>query len=138
MKMMAFLALLLLATAGCAVTGPVYTQPDLPPDQVALLEGDAPLVLGGLLGVEYRVSITEVDGQPAGQFGVKWDLKLLPGIHTVTLTYSSANRSGRPIPVRFDARAGHVYRAMAAVDGSRWIVWIEDRKTGEVVAGRKP
>jgi hypothetical protein len=69
---------------------------------------------------------------------VKWDLKLLPGIHPVTLKYSGGNREGRPIPVRFDARAGHVYRAKAAVDGNRWIVWIEDSKTGEVVAGRKP
>jgi hypothetical protein len=30
------------------------------------------------------------------------------------------------------------HRAMAAVDGNRWIGWIEDGKTGEVVAGRTP
>jgi hypothetical protein len=96
---------------------------------------------GQITGVIERPRTGEkarVDGQHAGQLGEKWDVKLVPGIHTVTLRYGSATRTERPIAVRFEAEAGHVYRAKAAMDGNRWIVWIEDSKTGEVVAGKKP
>jgi hypothetical protein len=128
-----------LLVSGCAGT---YEPPSLPGDQGAVLEGAAPLAAGGLAGVQYRVSIDQVDGQRTRNVDMR-KVGLAPGVHRVTVRYAAGTIQvsefrGRPIDLTFQARAGQVYRVDGARQGDDWTAWIEDVQSGAVVAGRKP
>jgi hypothetical protein len=71
-------------------------------------------------------------------------VEVLPGERSVEircwhgglLTENSAGLQGHQETVRFEARAGRTYKAFCKVDNGRYVKWITDLTTDEVV-GRK-
>jgi len=48
------------------------------------------------------------------------------------------NYETRDLSISFTAKAGHDYRIPAERRGEKNWIWVEDAKTGKVVAGEKP
>src|SRR5262245_56848750 len=69
-------------------------------------------------------------------------VRVAPGLHQVSFKYYSGltRFEGYPITLPLEAKAGRVYRidGRAIEDRGRWVVWIIDDQTGEVVAGQIP
>ena len=97
----------------------------------------------------HEAIVTEIDGidtQPGR------DLHILPGRHLARVLYikypdlsdSTLSVACKPIyetsdlSIKFTAKAGHEYRIPAERRGERNFIWVEDAKTGKVVAGEKP
>ena len=144
--------MLVLLVSGC--TFKAYEGPELPRTEIAVLDGlhKHGRVLGFLLIVpvpEYKhvTSIIEIDGKirRGGR------IHILPGKHTARVHYRRrsyltlcgygacfSNYETRDLSIDFVAEAGHEYRIPAERRGeSNWI-WVEDVKSGKVVAGEKP
>ncbi|MBI4585863.1 MAG: hypothetical protein HY717_17780 [Planctomycetes bacterium] len=135
----------LLTGAGCGTTR-MYTGDPLPKSDVATIKA------GGLFRA--RVHIIGVDGyfierSPLG-FRDR-EVEVLPGEHTVRILLESAKSKRVELgsSVTFNALAGHTYRAEAdvTIKGTNFLglgeiqatwFWIEEDKTGTVVAGEQP
>lgn len=135
--------LLCVGLAGCSTTQ-VYPGPKLPPEQVAHLNGTHTFyVLGGS-----TILVTSIDGQEeladakVQDHDYVGDLELLPGVHTITVSYeldilAKPRRSVAPCVITFRAEAGHSYivDGTSLPKGEVWRCWIEDAQTNERTDG---
>lgn len=127
---------LLVALAASACAGmKFYVEPDVPSEQIALIE--APQQLVGT-----RLYIRSADGERLS-LGGEPRVKVLPGVHTLEVRYEfhwlGAVRYGQPISLSMNAEAGRRYRVEGAeTGGGRCMAWIVDTATNEVVGGRRP
>jgi hypothetical protein len=102
----------------------------------------------GIGGASLRIS--RVDDQymetprPFGAISVNSAI-LQPGNHTIGLHYSYRAWCGyircaieydRFLSITFDAESGHRYRANVEREEDQYWIWIEDKTTGEIVAGQ--
>jgi len=132
----------MLAT-GCT-TLQTYPGPQLPPEKVATLEGT--IHYYGVAIVEF--CIFAVDGELTPWWGFNFVLnrgkvEMLPGKHQVTVYRDIGGPKGGSTDnfqrFSFVAEAGHRYK----VDGNCWAwekdaIWIIDKNTEQIVAGKKP
>ena len=93
-----------------------------------------------------RASIAGVDDQ---SFRLAWwsmpeKVDVLPGEHRVTIYCwrgfgpgSSAGLQGRLGFVKFTAQAGNEYQIFCGVEVGRFVRWIEDLTSGEVIAEQR-
>ncbi len=90
--------------AGCNISGPAYSGPRLPREQVALVTSDDTL------------EIAKIDGTRYFRRPVR-DVEVLPGEHAFIVVYFGVYYAGRThsheSPVHFNARAGRSYRISA-------------------------
>ncbi len=122
----------ILATAGllCAFGGePMYEPPAGDVEDVAMIKA----VTGGHPDMTRLVSI---DGKACG---VKGQVALTPGKHTIEFLVSHAYLRAEPVPeadsyehaLSFEAKAGHTYVVKSDSARDTITVWIEDEATGE-------
>lgn len=132
--------------SGCGVkVAQMYVGEKLPPEEVAMIEPmDAFLE---------RTYIVAVDGQRLDEGAAE----VLPGRHTVSTAAVLFLGNGITTyvpdePFTFDAQAGHTYQVMGHFfvepapifaifsdsEETPPTIWIEDKKSKEVVAGEKP
>jgi len=108
-----------LLAAGCGAMK-MYPGPELPRDQVAVLEiGD--------------VTVYAFDGIPPGG---KNKLQILPGEHEIRFSHSKAGYGEQPHTYSFAAEAGHAYLFDADYVVHRtmsWNPWIKDTASGMIV-----
>ena len=89
-----------------------------------------------------RAQIVAVDGDYFG--GSKPEqVEVLPGTHSVTINcwhgYFDRDRhglQGRVGSVEFDAQAGREYKAFCSTSRGRYVRWIVDVATDEIVGGK--
>ena len=144
---------LALLSSGCTIKA--YEGPELPRSEIAVL--DAGHVHGRVLGLvaiipipayKHKTSIAEIDGKTKGP---GTEIHVLPGQHSVRVFYQRfpdvalcgyfgciANYSTSDLSIDFTVEAGHEYRIPAERRGQRNWIWVEDVKSGKVVAGEKP
>jgi len=102
------------------------------------------------------VEVERIDGIPVGDqgTGVKYqEIEVLPGLHTVEVSYRGHGISTSNARVTFDAKEGGQYevQAMRIKEGfwsefllhagggsSRWTAWVVDVRTDAVVGGVRP
>jgi hypothetical protein len=86
----------------------------------------------------YNVLFVAIDGTAEPSWAPF--VRVTPGLHEVTFMYYSGplRFEGRPITLWLDARPGRVYQidGRAYVDQWRWLGWIVDAETGEIVSRR--
>ena len=133
-----------------------YEGPELPKSEIAVLDTfhRHGVVLGFyrlILPVPYWKHVThvyEIDGKPTTGHWVH----VLPGEHTARVSYERypyvtlcvdregciSNYETRDLSIDFTAKAGHEYHIPAERRGERNWIWVEDEKSGKVVAGEKP
>jgi len=139
-----FLLIVALTVLGCG-TMKTYSGPELPRDKIAVVKEDSDF-LKGLVSYVTRAypDIQKVDGMKRGHFDGYFAVK--PGEHTlavipikeVTMGYF-VRRTSYPLKVlSFEAEAGHTYVVHVRMRDGRPMMWIDDEKTQEVVAGQKP
>ena len=136
------IAALLLAVAlsisGCQ-TERMYSGPELPRHQVAVIKRAGPIFLA-------------VDGKRTGVLVAELEVK--PGKHTVALNLMRcsfypvvtstgimpmSNCQGTPLEVlSFDAEAGHSYVVHGRFASGGPAYWVVDEQTKRLVAGAKP
>ena len=131
---------------GCAThTLQVYTGQKLPASEVVVLEcGSHTGSYGFLKYGFYATHILFVDGQgkKAGEHRVHYlkSVEMLPGTHKVTVLIEEVGGHGRssPVSITFDGQSGRTYviKGFVANPPDHWL-WIEDKDTGQVVAGTK-
>lgn len=138
-----------LLLAGCAalddaVSGApwrAYAGPPLASDRVVLIKSS------GLRDYFSEAYVIRMDQEPVGNIG--GIIEALPGRHT--LDVGVAQRLGGPGSLlgmatekrargtlMLEAEAGHAYIVDGRVVDDQAVLWIEDEKTTQVVAGRKP
>lgn len=148
-----------LLLAGCAMQRvKMYPGSDLPPSETATISGH--FDRGGLMVTVESVDGQKVPGQgPVRGGGYSRDTVsvVAPGTHTVEIQFWALLWSGgtvqthEPIPLRFEAKAGHDYEIRAARDSEdrdtawsalatatiggreKWVSWVVDLQTNEVV-----
>ena len=89
-----------------------------------------------------KAQILAVDGDNFG--GSKPEqVEVLPGTHSVTIYcwhgYFDRDRhglQGRVGSVEFDAQAGREYKAFCSTSNGRYVRWIVDLSTEEIVGGK--
>jgi len=144
---LALLVLGLVLLVGCGGTQKIrgYSAAGPPPEHVATLRTD------GWSGE--RTEVERIDGVPvrenAPAFGNQ-EIELPAGIHTLEVSRPGSTRN---FALSFDAQAGGQYEVQSirlkdgfwseiwlhyAGGSSRWVAWIVDTKSGEVVAGFRP
>jgi len=140
---------MILLLAGCAalddaVSGTpwrAYAGPSLASDRVALIKSS------GLRNYSSEAYVIRMDQELVGKIG--GIIEALPGRHT--LDVGVAQRLGGPGSLlgmatekraqgvlTLEAEAGHVYVVDGRVVDDQAVLWIEDEKTTQIVAGRKP
>ena len=91
-----------------------------------------------------RASISAVDGERSewSEWSTPEQVEVLPGAHTVLIDCwhgfgftSRAGLLGRVGTVDFNAEAGHDYQVFCGVKNGKYVRWIVDRTTGEIVGG---
>ena len=122
-----------MVAAGCT-TLQTYPGPQLPPEKVAKLEGTIHYYIIALVVSQ----IAFVDGK-----FVPWDkAEMLPAKHEVVVyleaTSPKAGNTGKFQTFSFVAEAGHVYKVDGNWNFGNNEIWITDRTTGQIVAGKKP
>ena len=118
------LALLLAYFVGCASVKQ-YSGPDLPNDKVARIIGVEGIEIFGIDGEKYFIGPREI--------------RILPGEHTLLVRYYEYGKGrGRPILLKLNTEAGHVYQIKKEIHLSRtrWKAWIIDKETNEIVSKR--
>ena len=136
-----------------------YEGPELPKSEIAVLRHAA--MHGGVFGLlfilpipfyKHETLLIEIDGKKrsAGR-----EVHILPGQHTARVWYTRypdvtfcaasyfggaciPNYQTRDLSIDFMAEAGHEYRIPAERRDERNWIWVEDVKSGKVVAGEKP
>ena len=91
-----------------------------------------------------RAQILAVDGDSFG--GARPEqVDVLPGEHSVSIYcwhgFFARDRhglQGRVGSVSFDAQAGHEYQVFCSTSNGRYVRWITDLATDEIVGGKKP
>jgi len=132
-----FVLMLAIAAQGCASHYVAYEGPARPKSEIAVVRLDPSsdrLKFGSVDDVALPKSVHEV--------------RVLPGIHLIGLRGFS--EQGAPLGITVippqveslsvDARAGHFYVVKATgtnIGQIRFTPWVEDRATGQVVAGKK-
>lgn len=142
-------SLLLLGLTGC-VTERAYQGPPRPPEQIAIIKPGFKNFNEGFAqawtGETPHIYIFRCDGRRLER--PVWDpasdrLEVLPGAHTLSLTYELSSDVGTGYlvtshstvgTVTFTATAGHVYVARAVEDKDGWTAEIVDTASGEVLA----
>lgn len=127
--LLACLALLAVAAAGCTVSQPnapqqTYTGLERPKSEVAVVE----------CGLSTRILAIDGDDSHLGQ-ALRDRFSLLPGEHSFRVTLapdaiSAGEDRGEPRTVTFELKAGHVYAISVfaqPVDGRAWGVVVSDR-----------
>jgi hypothetical protein len=123
-----------------------YSGPPLSPDKVALIKTSGLRNFSGVASGE--AYITRINDRAVEKFG--GNIEALPGSYVLVVRVT--NRLGGPGSlssaltekqgrgsITLEAEAGHVYIVNGKVsDGQAAILWIEDERTHEVVAGKKP
>ena len=98
------LGVILLVIASCTISGPAYSGPRLPREQVALVSSDDTL------------EIAKIDDHNYFRRPVR-DVEVLPGEHTFMVVYMGAYNArrvhSRETPVRLRAAAGRSYHISA-------------------------
>ncbi len=108
-----------------------YAGPSMPKKSVAIIKSNA-------FSLRHTAYIESVDGKSVqGCFKAE----LLPGKHTVVIgviltRVLGGNQTSET--VSFDARAGHVYHIRAQKGKLKTFLWIENKRSKEVVAGQRP
>ena len=146
----------LLVLMGCARRGiaPLYSGPERPLDQVAVLSGFE----AGAFADEATVRILRVGRHkvsPEFLGAAPRTVAVEPGAHIVDITLSRADTiSDRPARIRVPMEAGGRYEIHASrivdvpnhldpsrgrfVENGHWQPWVLDVRTGAVVAGARP
>jgi hypothetical protein len=92
-----------------------------------------------------RASITAVDDKrwEWSEWSMPEQVEVLPGDHKVSIycwhgfgPSHSAGLLGRVGSVDFNAQAGHDYQVFCGIDNGRYVRWITDLTTGEIVGGK--
>ncbi len=144
-----------LALFGCG-TMKAYDGPEKPESEVAVVlryerHDYYPFSVWGILPVpvptaKHHTIVMKVDETAVS--GVIEQIVVAPGRHSVSIAYSQeipiCGYGGCIIThssessITFMAEAGHKYRIPAEQRDERTWIWVEDIKTGTVVAGEKP
>jgi hypothetical protein len=112
-----------LLCVGCGAVK-MYPGPELPRDQVAVLEIQ-------------NVTVYTFDGMPPGG---KKKLQMLPGEHEMRFSHSQSGYSEQLHTYTFTAEAGHAYLFDADYEFQRtmsWHPWIKDSANGKIVGSWK-
>lgn len=121
-------ALLLLA-AGCGTLVQTYEGPKRPTSEVAVLKTN----VGELSFTTAWIDL--VDGR---DLVIAYsELEVLPGRRTVRVAIKAGFLGGSRT-LSFDAVAGRSYRVRGLLARGGAHAWLEDERTGELVAGEKP
>lgn len=131
---------------GCAT----YQEPNLPEEEVGVVKTDGDEWRG--FGFE-GVKIVSVDGVLAGGFYPS-KIAVLPGTHKFQIQYANTEDPFKFFTkyerryIEFDVKKGHEYHIKATpeyiekgfflVEIGEVFLWVEDQKTGEIIAGKKP
>ena len=119
--------------ASCGGTIQTYEGPKLPPEKVAVIKS-------GSSDLFNSATVHAVDGVESGFNMV--NAVVLPGEHRIKIRpYKTAGIASYWAyrTVVLNAEAGHTYKVAGKIidEDSIW-VWIEDKDTGQIVAGSKP
>ena len=158
LRRISFALVLALLSSGCAIKA--YEGPELPKSEIATIYPfvNSGAVLGLFFGVvplpaiRHKTLVYEIDGKDVSYRGLVY---VLPGRHSVKVDYwrrpdttmcigsivgdaCVLNYETRDLSISFTAKAGHDYRIPAERRGEKNWIWVEDAKTGKVVAGEKP
>ena len=109
--------------SGCA-TVKAYPGPDLPREQIALIEG--------VSKPDISITIEKVDGAPVQRSVLHTQFAVVPDWHTIDVRYvgqhsrpgGSRIEHGAPIELRVFVEAGRVYRVRGSTVGNTWRAWI--------------
>ena len=122
-----------LAAGACGTTR-AYEGPELPRDQIAVIQPAN--------GFDHGARVIRVDATALGLFDKA--AEVAPGKHVVTLSITIPTGSGTSTAqgdVELDAKAGATYEAHGSTTGfipmQHWY-WIVDRSTQAIVAGKRP
>ncbi|MEE8303541.1 MAG: hypothetical protein V3S24_14030 [Candidatus Tectomicrobia bacterium] len=126
-----------------------YPGPELPEDQVAIIKAKMPIMKDRMKGDAPLVVITVVDGQKLPKRFDSGKIAIKPGTHTVAVVLAVPRGGGFALyttyiripafkPISFEAEAGHTYLVGGKLRSSGPVIWIEDKKTKQVIAGTKP
>jgi hypothetical protein len=129
-KALSFVSVILLS--GCG-TMQVYEGPKRASHEVAVITSN---LLAGLFDTAY---ILQIDGKDLG--ATDDNVEVLPGKHTVKIGVSTGLGYQQYIgnkTISFEAIAGHTYQVNGKIRKGDTFAWIEDKNTGELVAGEKP
>jgi hypothetical protein len=133
MSRVSWAASLCLFLVGCAA-GPIslYEGADLPSEETSVLAVGG---FGSLVPIDMGATVKKVDGKALDNWftrGQVSSVRLLPGEHTATVSYSQAAASTREhlyvrdTDIKFFAKAGHTYILNHRLMGDRINFWIED------------
>lgn len=134
-----FVALLVIGSFSCAIARKdMYVQPDLPLDQVAMINRltNEKFIYVFLYFYAESIQIVSIDGKPV-EFASK--LKLLPGRHEIVAQYHETGGSPTKSDVQFtdnifvDMEAGREYKIRGGAKDGVVRIWVEDIETKEVV-----
>ncbi len=141
------LLLAVLVNCGCAIKmTQLYAGERRPRNEVAIIEPWSRFDL--LQGYGIRTYLVAVDDQPLGEGAAE----VLPGRHSITsvsrLFVGYEQTTFRPEDdLVVDSKAGHTYQVRAHFPGASLFdfaaktppaIWIEEKASGEVVAGDRP
>jgi hypothetical protein len=120
----------------------MYEQPDLPLDQVALINRNTneTFIYVFLYLRTESVFIQSIDGKPVKAKGFSDKLTLLPGQHEIAAYYSEAGGGPTADAIEFhanlviDVKAGQEYQIRGGVKEDVVRIWVEDLET-KTVAG---
>lgn len=116
-----------MVTIGCASTPYYYVEPQLPPEQLAVIKSAS--VKEGY----QRVSVSAIDGRELE--AVDGGIKLAPGLHYVKLFVSSSGLTilFGEVELRFDTQARHAYEIGGTIEYGIARAWITDVETKQVI-----
>ena len=134
-RLVGWLSLTLFLCAGCSHQA--HNEDTKPSEDIAVINDS----YTGSMRSD-RAQILAVDGDNFG--GAKTEqVEVLPGMHSVTIYcwhgYFDRDRhglQGRTGSVDFDAQAGHEYKAFCSTSKGRYVRWIIDLATEEIVGGK--
>jgi len=100
----------------------MYSGPKKPDSEVATIK------FGG-------ARLLRLDGSAPGSFagGMTNEFKVLPGVHTLTLSYEVNPRYGSPITVSVSVEAGKTYLTQAFLNGNSWTAGVVEESSGRSV-----
>lgn len=137
-----FLAAALVAGAACVT--PTYKSLGLPPEKVAIVEGNPTTYQ--VLGLDKRIHFLEVDGE--SQFrgsgrGYPNKIDLLPGTHTLLVGYSiyvdSQFHERGELTSKVEVAAGKRYELELVQDGpGGWVTQLVERGANSADANVQP
>ena len=113
---------------GCASTLSYYVEPQLPPEQLAVIKS-------AYVQQSYRrVSISAIDGRQLGD--VEGSVRLSPGLHRLKLFVSSSGLTilFGEVELYFEAQGQRAYEIGGTIEYGTARVWVTDAATKQVIA----